>query len=237
MTDYGPEIVRGSAAWPASIMLPPALSDEDCILVKTAGIWSDDRHPIRVSALSSYAWWHATEAIRALADHEIYRPKPSDGVEEEEGALARKELCDLIESIWRAEFRTQAPNWKPLPDLRGMISQMDNMYAGIREQRDQLRWDLNELRCAPPNTVTLERMSESDWRKLLEEVFDPLKIADVIGVSHRSGALKALRHLGLIAEPDPTLLDQYDGPITPEVRAFAAWVVAAQGDGEGEVGR
>ena len=61
-------------------------------------------------------------------------------------AEARREIQSLIESIWRAEYRREAPQWKPLPDLVGMITQMDNMYAGVREQRDQARWDKVEAR-------------------------------------------------------------------------------------------
>lgn len=57
-------------------------------------------------------------------------------------AQASDEVKQLIESIWRAEYRHSAPNWKPLPDLVGMVTQLDNMYAGVREQRDRARWDL-----------------------------------------------------------------------------------------------
>lgn len=58
----------------------------------------------------------------------------------------KREVLELIGSIWRAEFQKEAPNWKPLPDLPGMVSQLDNMYAGVRGQRDEARWNLNVLR-------------------------------------------------------------------------------------------
>ena len=54
-------------------------------------------------------------------------------------AEAWDELRRLIESIWKTEYQQEAPEWKPLPDLIGMITQMDNMYAGVRGQRDQTR--------------------------------------------------------------------------------------------------
>lgn len=75
------------------------------------------------------------------------------------GALteARDELRSLIESIWKAEYRREAPEWKPLPELIGMITQIDNMYAGVRSQRDQARWDLAEAREVPGRIV--------DWIK------------------------------------------------------------------------
>lgn len=58
---------------------------------------------------------------------------------------AKRELVSLMDSIWRAEFRKQSPEWKPLDDLPGMISQMDNMYAGVRNQRDEALAKVAEL--------------------------------------------------------------------------------------------
>jgi len=56
-----------------------------------------------------------------------------------ENAKARREVLGLIESIWKNEFRNEAPEWKPLSYLVGMITQLDNMYAGVRSQRDEAR--------------------------------------------------------------------------------------------------
>jgi hypothetical protein len=60
----------------------------------------------------------------------------------------KDELLRLMDGIWRAEFRRTAPNWKPLPDLIGMVTQIDNMYAGVREQRDEARSCIAELETA-----------------------------------------------------------------------------------------
>lgn len=91
----------------------------------------------------SVAWCAAYDAYKAgsSACHRLaHTARPDAGDELERG---KAEIQTLIESIWRAEFRNDAPNWKPLDDLPGMISQMDNMYAGVRQQRDQARWDLH----------------------------------------------------------------------------------------------
>jgi hypothetical protein len=56
-------------------------------------------------------------------------------------------LCEasrLANSIWRSEYKNDAPNWQPLGTVVGVISQIDNMYAGVREQRDVLRQQLAE---------------------------------------------------------------------------------------------
>lgn len=75
-------------------------------------------------------------------------------------AEARDELKRLIESIWKAEYRREAPEWKPLPDLIGMITQMDNMYAGVRDQRDQARAQL--ARIQKPGNQRMDRIRIDD---------------------------------------------------------------------------
>jgi hypothetical protein len=37
----------------------------------------------------------------------------------------------LAESLWRKHFRERAPDWKPLPDLLGVLTQIDNMVAEL----------------------------------------------------------------------------------------------------------
>ena len=57
----------------------------------------------------------------------------------------KRELLSLMDSIWRAEYLREAPNWKPLDYLAGMVSQIDNMYAGVRSQRDEARFKIPAL--------------------------------------------------------------------------------------------
>jgi len=76
----------------------------------------------------------AADALESLTD-----TRGEDMRELEQG---KDELRRLIESIWRAEYRHTAPEWKALPDLVGMVTQVDNMYAGVRSQRDEARWHL-----------------------------------------------------------------------------------------------
>lgn len=37
----------------------------------------------------------------------------------------------LADSIWHKYYRHEAPDWKPLPDLMGVIMQIDNMVTGL----------------------------------------------------------------------------------------------------------
>jgi hypothetical protein len=37
----------------------------------------------------------------------------------------------LAEAIWEMHYKTIAVNWKPLPDLIGVLTQIDNMTSGL----------------------------------------------------------------------------------------------------------
>ena len=59
---------------------------------------------------------------------------------------------DLAVSIWRDNYKTTVPNWEPLDDLAGVISQIDNMVAGmrrttnvgaVRRLSERLKWMLD----------------------------------------------------------------------------------------------
>jgi hypothetical protein len=42
-----------------------------------------------------------------------------------------KYAARLGKSIWRKRYAKKAPDWKPLPDLYGVLTQIDNMIAGL----------------------------------------------------------------------------------------------------------
>lgn len=71
----------------------------------------------------------------------VARPEPTTPAGDELTA-GKDELLRLMQSIWKSEYRNEAPDWQPLPDLVGMVTQIDNMYAGVRQQRDQARHDV-----------------------------------------------------------------------------------------------
>lgn len=71
--------------------------------------------------------------------------KQLEGFHSELGQARREAVC-LAASIWRSEYKADAPNWAPLETVAGVISQIDNMYAGVRAQRDEARFALNQAR-------------------------------------------------------------------------------------------
>lgn len=54
----------------------------------------------------------------------------------EELRKAKVEAETLAKSIWRSEFKNESPEWRLCDTVAGVISQIDNMYAGVRTQRD-----------------------------------------------------------------------------------------------------
>lgn len=47
---------------------------------------------------------------------------------------AYREAKRLAEIVWRDHYKEKAPNWQPLDTTAGIISQIDNMIAGLVEQ-------------------------------------------------------------------------------------------------------
>lgn len=55
----------------------------------------------------------------------------------------------LAASMWRNHYRLAAPNWQPLDDATGVISQIDNMYSGVRDENVQMRTALLRIANMP----------------------------------------------------------------------------------------
>ena len=118
----------------------PLDGDPIGVMIHTSEYLYADTVPEQIALIDEVCRAMARAAIAAM---------PAPAVDPDlvaENARANKEVLALITSIWKAEFRGDAPNWQPLPDLVGRISQLDNMYAGVRGQRDVLRTEIATLR-------------------------------------------------------------------------------------------
>jgi hypothetical protein len=58
--------------------------------------------------------------------------------------VAYSECVHLAKTIWRNNFADNAPEWAPLPGIGGVISQIDNMCAGLAEQSDRAKFGLRK---------------------------------------------------------------------------------------------
>lgn len=52
--------------------------------------------------------------------------------------LQYKELCSLAIAIYNRRYKTQNPTFELCPDSLGVITQIDNMVAGILIELEQL---------------------------------------------------------------------------------------------------
>lgn len=59
---------------------------------------------------------------------------------------AMREASELAMSIWRTEFKKLSPDFDLCDSPAGVISQIDNMYAAIRAQRDALAAQVEKLK-------------------------------------------------------------------------------------------
>ena len=80
-----------------------------------------------------------------LAKHARKLERQRDEAREQLRA-ARVESETLATSIWRAEYSAESPAWGLCDTVAGVISQIDNMYAGVRRQRDEARAEREETR-------------------------------------------------------------------------------------------
>ena len=79
----------------------------------------------------------------------------------EQLSAAKREAEYLATSIHRAEYSNVAPNWGLCDSVAGVISQIDNMYAGVREMRDEARNKMADaLQEVDLRTLDFERMKQ-----------------------------------------------------------------------------
>ena len=72
---------------------------------------------------------------------------------------------DLACSLYEKHFKDDAPNWKPLPDLIGVITQMDNMTAALgREKTCEWKPMPDQLRLYVPECLG----NEYEWHYIPE---------------------------------------------------------------------
>lgn len=77
-------------------------------------------------------WASGYEAARSWVKVQIdaHSGKVSAGLLAESGEVLRC-ATELAKAIWRDNYKTTAPNWEPLTDLMGVLSQIDNMVCGM----------------------------------------------------------------------------------------------------------
>lgn len=87
---------------------------------------------------------------------------------------AMREASGLAMSIWRSEFRNESPEFDLCDSPAGVITQIDNMFAGVRQQRDALAAQVELMRSA----LELARISVRTCYKQDEAPFSGLSTVE-----------------------------------------------------------
>jgi hypothetical protein len=63
--------------------------------------------------------------------------------------LAHREAERLARVMWRRTYIRTSPDWQPLPDTVGVISQIDNMHAGVLAENERMHMALINMANMP----------------------------------------------------------------------------------------
>lgn len=114
---------------------------------------------------------------------------------------AMREASELAMSIWRSEFRNKSPEFGLCDSPAGVISQIDNMFAGIRQQRDALAAQVALL--APLVKEAAEADESKDflghaWHdKYCDECVTAQRLAEIRAETGRAGFIEGANSMKL----------------------------------------
>ena len=131
-------------------------------------------------------WWNKNAMVQIFGAFEIktYRGVPKETAQEiwqaceseqsKRIALAKREAEELAMAIWRDFYKDDSPNFELCDSTAGVLSQIDNMYAGLIEkfkklqaQNAELVWALEHVK---PATRNIDANAWDVIEKALEKV-------------------------------------------------------------------
>jgi hypothetical protein len=106
-------------------------------------------------------WLSADHSFRAPIGTLLYTTPPAAQQEPDAYGYAKR----LAVAIWEQHYKGVAPQWKPLDDLMGVLTQIDNMTAGLTTPPAAQRQPLTEEQI---NTLRQQYGVTSDGRGIKE---------------------------------------------------------------------
>ncbi len=81
---------------------------------------------------------------------------------------AKREALALARELYSRWFRDAAPHWEPFSDVCGLISQIDNMTAGMGKKLDAQAAEIERLKRArrPFNDAFAERVIDAQVKEI-----------------------------------------------------------------------
>lgn len=99
----------------------------------------------------------AMRASRLMWSEHVTRLASENLVLKRDLAAAQSYATTLAVSMHRQHYAEDSPNWQPLTDLVGLLTQIDNMYAGLRNDLEALKVENKRLVGLPLATLMAER--------------------------------------------------------------------------------
>lgn len=136
---------------------------------------------------------------------------------------AMREASELAMSIWRAEFQKLSPDFELCDSPAGVISQIDNMYAAIRGQRDALAARIQTAERVEKIFIETTELTFDDCLKLFAD-----EIRDVQAEAGRAGFIAGANKWVAAVHPD------YADDAIPDIEADASQYAATVRQGGAE---
>jgi hypothetical protein len=173
---------------------PPVVPDDLVAAIRIYGDYRADSHPA-----ASAQFGEIIKAIRVWAAALARAPLPAQIIVPE---WVYRSARDLAVSIWRDNYKNTAPNWEPLEDLAGVISQIDNMVAGLRRSA---------------NTGAVRRLAER-----LKWMLDADQFRNVEAMLSAIAAPDAIPDAEAAVNPDDAAVDRFAAAMKTKMAASRA---------------
>ena len=102
-------------------------------------------------------WFDGEKLVtQEIAESEVYKQEP------DAYGYAKR----LAVAIWEQHYKDVAPHWKPLDDLMGVLTQIDNMTAGLTAQNQ--RQPLTDEEIQAIHDTYYRRMGRMEFARAIE---------------------------------------------------------------------
>ena len=191
---------------------------------------------------SDFNWGKAADAIKELVAEKKYWENDSAAAwdmcearkllaekAEAERDEGKREADILATLLWERHYKDAAPDWKLLNTVSGVISQIDNMTAGIVAELDELREEIEDLKHDISSAMGFgaDMEGKANDMEALAAAIERTTIDRCVYVASfdSTDAIRALPHTA-----DQSALDRIVDERTKELREALAWYEGSEVD-------
>jgi len=104
-----------------------------------------------LEALFEINWSNNSQWQSKRAESVIPALRSALAQQQEQEPVAHYYAKHLAIAIWEKHYKDTAPDWTPLPDLMGVLTQIDNMAVGLAPPRREAQQGQEPVEIKPPN--------------------------------------------------------------------------------------